>query len=511
MCGIVGYITTGDKEFENTRRGFLKYALMLDTLRGRDSTGVISVNKKFTVKSFKGTVTGYRMATDKKFDEQVPNGWCAIGHNRSATIGEVTLDNAHPFTFGQVTLVHNGTLARDGDSLPSYDKTLEVDSMQIALSLSAVVPKKAHEVLAQINGDFCIVWTDRRDRSINMARNRGRPMHLGLNFDRTMLVFMSDGDHLSVLTKGLNGTNASINNIYSLDTHHQLKWKLGSLKPEDIPFDPFRYPPYRGGTTNHYGMGGTGLGTQTPYIPPKQRDELTKAERKARKAWTKEERKAQKDAARMADSTTEHGVGFPINRNVSAYDGLAPRTNTDAQALSLTEYFNGLTADDLLKFVPDAQYDLNDNLVQVVGSVTLEHWNNCPWEATINFVRTEQANHHMSDDWLVRPYGITRNRGSEGIPGLLVDLLHCDYLGYNNTKKSEESSSSLIYGPDGRLINRVKMNALTNNGCINCHTNLCMADLSLYELTNNGNDLLCEKCKWDAMWPTPSEWTFVPD
>ena len=53
MCGIVGYITTQNDIYEHARRGFFKYALMLDTLRGPDSTGVITVSKKFTVNRYK--------------------------------------------------------------------------------------------------------------------------------------------------------------------------------------------------------------------------------------------------------------------------------------------------------------------------------------------------------------------------------------------------------------------------------------------------------------------------
>ena len=33
-----------------------------------------------------------------------------IGHNRSATIGNITKDNAHPFRKGDLVGVHNGTI-----------------------------------------------------------------------------------------------------------------------------------------------------------------------------------------------------------------------------------------------------------------------------------------------------------------------------------------------------------------------------------------------------------------
>ena len=110
MCGIVGYMVTSKDKYENARRGFLKYALVLDTLRGRDSTGVISITDDFKVERIRTLKSGFAFAPSKFFEDNVPNGWCMIGHNRAATVGQVTLKNAHPFKYGNISLVHNGAL-----------------------------------------------------------------------------------------------------------------------------------------------------------------------------------------------------------------------------------------------------------------------------------------------------------------------------------------------------------------------------------------------------------------
>ena len=49
MCGIVGFISTTSDE-ASAKRYFMKHALALDTLRGRDSTGTFTVTDKNKVK-----------------------------------------------------------------------------------------------------------------------------------------------------------------------------------------------------------------------------------------------------------------------------------------------------------------------------------------------------------------------------------------------------------------------------------------------------------------------------
>lgn len=503
MCGIVGYIATDNGKFEKARRGFLKYALMLDTIRGQDSTGVMTISKKFTVNRYKTLAPGFAFAPSKKFEETVPNGWCTVGHNRAATIGDVEINNAHPFKFGKVSLVHNGTLNKHGSSFPTYDKDLAVDSMQIARALSSVAAKDAKEILEYIDGDFAIVWIDERDRSINMARNAARPMHISFNYDRSLMLFMSDGEHLEVISKALRNSAAYTPTIYSLDTYQWLKWKQrGTLRPEVTRFAPFLRAKHLGETqtsqipattTPRTRIGTSGITTRTkPHLSARE---------VATKTWgNTEEEKSGNIPGTMIQI---NGDRYPINRNLSGRSFGMPTKCTPAHKAALEKFFS-ITPDMLISFQPEDFYELNDKLYQVVGGADI--WGGGEWEGTINFVNKAQADAYNTNKWLVRPIGVTRNWSVDTCPGLLLDLIHCDYDKWkqkqDNKEVGESKVSDLVADPDGRLINRNQMLLQIQDGCIQCGDELFIGQLHTYEYANEGRDVLCESCKWKQQFMT---------
>ncbi len=511
MCGIVGYITTQNDIYENARRGFFQYALMLDTLRGPDSTGVITVSKKFTVNRYKTLSSGFRLATSDAFENDIPNGWCSIGHNRSATRGAVTVENAHPFKFGRISLVHNGTLSYAGSSLPTFDHKLAVDSMQIAASLAAVPAKEAHKVLSKIDGDFALVWVDERDRSINMCRNSQRPLHIGFNYDKSFLVFMSDASHLDILVKSFKHTSANVQNIYSLDPFQQLKYKRGSLCPEVIEFDPFVRTPVNYGmfpstpTSKNMKTGSTGISS------PGSLTSREKAEqRKARRKWSESKTSPATDMSSMGGPVA--GSGLAINRLISPYDGVVPKTNTKGMLESLKRYFD-VSPDQLTKFTPEDTYELTDRIYQVVGSVIAEGWGGVEWEGCINFVTKQKVDSAMGQDWLVRPIGLTRNRSADECPAILCELVTCDWDKYEKSRTAPRKSlvivpkdgssrdDDLVLDPDGRLINRALLQKRLDKGCVSCENELNVKNAWAYATVNDGQDVVCEACKWDLEWP----------
>jgi hypothetical protein len=117
-------------------------------------------------------------------------GKLVIGHGRSATRGNVLIENAHPFskTFpnGEVLkLVHNGTLDAEQD-LEDFSK-FAVDSEWIAEMLVRHGP----ECLSKIRGAMALIWWDEQKKTINFFRNDQRPLHFGTftsNGDKTFLI-----------------------------------------------------------------------------------------------------------------------------------------------------------------------------------------------------------------------------------------------------------------------------------------------------------------------------------
>lgn len=105
MCGIVGVIGDLGKD----ERNVLNQLIYADTFRGYDSTGLINIQFNKTQRTFKRAVDGPTFIEFKKTQDYM-YGLGAIAHNRWATKGKINIANAHPFTHGEFTGVHNGTL-----------------------------------------------------------------------------------------------------------------------------------------------------------------------------------------------------------------------------------------------------------------------------------------------------------------------------------------------------------------------------------------------------------------
>jgi glucosamine--fructose-6-phosphate aminotransferase (isomerizing) len=101
VCGIVGY--TGYRE----ALPVLLRSLERVTYRGYDSFGVALLNGK-------GIVVSKSVGTVEEHRNEVGSlqGTLGIGHTRWATVGGVSVANAHPHSdcSGELAIVHNGDI-----------------------------------------------------------------------------------------------------------------------------------------------------------------------------------------------------------------------------------------------------------------------------------------------------------------------------------------------------------------------------------------------------------------
>lgn len=192
MCGIVGSITA-ENGGHNNRRNFVEQGLYVDALRGFHSTGL------FTIHGKDKTVTVHKKAMmasdflDMRRTQSILNfqSDVIIGHNRHATMGAHTHHNAHPFNFGKVTGVHNGTLEYGWrDYLPA-GQSFNVDSEAI---MNAFAQQPYQEIIEKIKGAFTFVWHDSEDGMIRIVRNKERPIYIGkVTKDDTFLLASEKG------------------------------------------------------------------------------------------------------------------------------------------------------------------------------------------------------------------------------------------------------------------------------------------------------------------------------
>ena len=103
MCGIIGYI--GNRYANEIILNGLKRL----EYRGYDSVGIGIVNdKNLIIKKDVGKID----EVHKKLNFLEPKGKIAVGHNRWATCGKVSKENAHPHTDcnEKIAIVHNGII-----------------------------------------------------------------------------------------------------------------------------------------------------------------------------------------------------------------------------------------------------------------------------------------------------------------------------------------------------------------------------------------------------------------
>ncbi len=226
MCGLVGVLgrITSD-EVQAFRE-----LLIIDTLRGYHSVGVLAVKRNGDEIVHKSVACPQDFLTTKKVDEAIKDGCVVLmGHNRQATKGAVNAVNAHPFVSprGAITGAHNGTLR--GQYLLPDSKDFEVDSENIYHSIEKIGLK---ETCKKLNGAYALTWFESESNTMHFLRNSERPLHFCFSKDGKTMFWASEADMLRWILKR-NGIPHK--EVMVLNPHKHMVMDVPTMWPAAYP------------------------------------------------------------------------------------------------------------------------------------------------------------------------------------------------------------------------------------------------------------------------------------
>lgn len=257
MCGIIGVASSAGWKDHTKRRDFLHNGLYADALRGFHSTGLLAVpaNQNEEIIIHKKAMPAHDFLETRpvgKILTNVDKYHYVVGHNRHATKGSISSKMAHPFQYGDISLVHNGTLVTQG-YLPDGLKFTS-DSEAIT---NAINEQGSEETIKELDGAFALVWHDDSDHTLHMVRNEERPLSFAFVKDEDTMLFASEKRMLDwiAIRNGLK-----METVYNLNEGYEIIFSVGQLRDFKSIKHKLRVKPvYQGYYNNGYNnnRGGT--------------------------------------------------------------------------------------------------------------------------------------------------------------------------------------------------------------------------------------------------------------
>lgn len=192
MCGIACVINTKTENKETAKRIF-KSILLANEERGKDSTGVLAIDREHEEFSlFKDIIPASKFLTRKKFRQTEADVW--IGHTRLATLGDVNIRNAHPLRRGEIFIVHNGVISNHKELAKSLGYNYQVDSEV----LIPMIKEEDWDLLQEIEGTANFIAWNKEKGLIHIERH-DNPLYCAVLKELGILMFSSVSEVLDFI------------------------------------------------------------------------------------------------------------------------------------------------------------------------------------------------------------------------------------------------------------------------------------------------------------------------
>lgn len=336
MCGIVGFASSEGMKNRVLRQSYMEQGLAMDSFRGWDSTGVAAIEKLNEAPTiYKRALNGFdfiQQTRTQRLLADIEKYQVMIGHNRSATKGSVKDDNAHPFQYDNITLVHNGHISNAFDFPNNANADCYVDSSRVALSMARNGEK---ETLELCEGGFTFVWWNQDKQTLNIARNDKRPLWLGFIEGENTMFWASEWELLNLLVYRNGGTLAEHTVMFpEVSVWHQ--YNLKDLRA--VTKVPFVLSQGRrqtqGGTGNTSGTG-TGVGTENQDWEKEVEEwnrHLSDIRTSEGSASSDEIEEIRQDAASARKASDDRNTGIPTSKKRIA------KATTELRKVGVTKF-----------------------------------------------------------------------------------------------------------------------------------------------------------------------------
>lgn len=237
MCGLVGAMGPTTLKHENA----FKTLLILDSVRGIDSTGVAVVDGAGNVKLAKTVGNPFELFDRVSFTDAMRGlNKVFIGHNRYATQGKVNKANAHPFEFDGLVGAHNGTL-KNKHILKDHN-SFAVDSENLYYHIDEEGLKSA---IDNLSGAWALTWYNKDNDTMNFLRNEERPLFLTKTVD-DVVFWASEKWMLEVALARHDIKHSEIESL-PVNMHHVFDFDARKvLKPVATKMASGYEPPFQG-------------------------------------------------------------------------------------------------------------------------------------------------------------------------------------------------------------------------------------------------------------------------
>lgn len=264
MCGLVGFF--GDLSHQERR--MFRTLLILDTLRGEDSTGVFiadqngnydlvkSVGVPFDLFYYANNLKEFgdqpKLVVRNSTFEKVPEKFfdhsgvvdfttprLLMGHNRLATIGEINAETAHPFDFEHIVGAHNGTLNKSFLNKCKSVDLYTVDSQVMFHELNET--QSLDDLWAKLDGAAALTIWHKETKSLNLIRNDKRPLFFIRSNDGKKIMWASKREFIVFVLNHHSVAHLwDWKEMVDLTPHYHYSFQMGgtALTPTVVEAEP---------------------------------------------------------------------------------------------------------------------------------------------------------------------------------------------------------------------------------------------------------------------------------